>query len=365
MSTIHTVDELSALFDNININENLDEVADYGVTEKEAKKLRSFEDCCTDVHLLLKPDDETLSEINEKIEIKAVEIKLKPVKKIVSEVSESIVDKTPESLPVNKKQDENDDINPLDLSENDLSAFNKIKDKYPQFELYDGSQAYKGFYKFKVRVLKSLLTEFPVLRLNDMRQEIESIKTKFKLPDNFPEPYTIAMKIGECQSSRGRVTELLMQSHSQLPLWKKSYELLNSKLWKDHDIKGAHKREGLALEYNFDIYHYYYGLQGFVDAATILDNYLKSVFESLSRQMSCIMIKDKISMVGEAKHFDSSVFNNTKIEISDSSLSSDSSLDNFDTLDEGTIMSKVRKGGLIEKSFSGPEINSDFLDNVG
>jgi hypothetical protein len=246
--------------------------------------------------------------------------------------------------------------NPLGLNSVDLLAYQKITEKHPdKFVLYDGSQAFKEFYRFKVRALKSLLTSYPVLDFKDMDKEILSIKMKYQSSGDLPDPVAIGIKMSECQMARGRVTALLMRAQMQYTAWKKAFEWMNSKLWKDHEMKGAHKREGLSSDHMYDILNYYSDLQGFIDSATLLDNFLKATHDSLSRQLTCVIIRDKSGMAHEAvqEELDGVV---------QTSSQSDSALDGLDTIEPGTVIPTARKGSLVQRDFAGADIEDDLQD---
>ncbi|KKL83888.1 hypothetical protein LCGC14_1970230 [marine sediment metagenome] len=257
-----------------------------------------------------------------------------------------------------KAQDIRDDPNPLGLNDIDLRAFHAIKKKYPQFQLYDGTHAFREFYCYKIRALKSTLTRFPILPLVDMRSEVENIKTHHQPRSDLSDPVSLGAKMGECSVARGRIAELLFKALAQAPLWKTTLTLLNGKVWKDHDTKGAHRREGLIMEHNYDVECYDSELRGFISAASHIDNFFQAQFDSYSRQLTRIDVQNKVGVVHSA------IASEVESIESVPSVQADSELDDLDTIESGTVMSRVRKGGLVQRDFPGSEID-DFLDGIG
>jgi len=359
----HSVDELSALFDEIDVGSNLDveKPSDYGSSTKET--VRPFDDKVDDVKAIMEhePPVENTKKITEPepvVEPK-IELELEPV---------VVVKTKPEPEPklevVAESHSENNE-NPLDLVGVNFQAYKVIQEKYPQFQLYNGSQAYKEFYRYKVQSLKNLLTRYGVLPLDDMKKEIENITLDRRLGTSLADPVVIGERMDESIAGRGRIASLLAKAQIQLPAWKKTFEWLNSKVWKDHESKGAHKRDSLALEHNSDMKDYYSELQGFVDAATTIDNFLKSQHDSYSRQLSCVDIREKVGVAQEAVASDIEKITQPKPSVNTCTPVANSELDGLDTLESGTLIEKVPTGGLIERDFPGAEIESEFLDGIG
>ena len=48
----------------------------------------------------------------------------------------------------------------------------------------------------------------------------------------------------------------------------------------------------------------------------------------------------------------------------DASSQSDSGLDGLDTIEDGTVISATRKGGLVQKDFPGADLESE-LEDIG
>ena len=369
----HSVDELSALFDEIEVGSNLDveKSPDYGAASTD-ETLRPFADKVADVRAIMEPEP-VMEE-----EVKAPEIDPEPEVENTLEKAEPEPESEPEPSPEPqsrqsrieeavengdyvKAQDIQDERNPLGLTGQDLRAYGLIQKKYPQFQLH-GTRIFNEFYRYKVQALKIMLTRYGLLPLADMKKEIENIQLDRRLGPDLADPVVIGQRMDDSIAYRGRVASLLAKAQSQLPAWKKTFEWLNLKVQKDYELKGAHKRDGLALEHNADMKDYYSELQGFVDAATTIDSFLKSQHDSYSRQLSCVDMREKVGIAHETV-----VSEIEKVSTPEPALSpaADSDLDGFDTLELGTVIPKVPVGGLVERDFPGAEIESEFLDGIG
>lgn len=354
-----SVDELSALFDEIKVGSNLDteKSADYESAPIE-ETLRPFVDKVADVRAIMEP--EFVVEKNpEPVKVEVVKSEPEVVKPEPEPEPEVEVVPEPEIKEVSS--DYSDESNPLGFTGENLRAYTLIKQKYPQFQL-SGTQAYAEFYRYKVQSLKYLLTRHGLLPVSDMTNEIENIKLDKRLGD-LADPVVIGQRMDDAIAGRGRVASLLAKAQGQLPAWKKTFEWLNSKVWKDHESKGAHKRDSLALEHNSDIKNYYCDLQGFVDAATTIDGFLKSQHDSYSRQLSCVDMREKVGIMHEAVA--SEIEEVSKPSPKQTPAPADSELDGLDTLESGTVIAKVPIGGLVERDFPGTAIESEFLDGIG
>jgi hypothetical protein len=388
-----SVDELSALFDEIQVGSNLEKTSDYGASSV-FETPRPFSDKVADVRAIMEPEPPlenkspepvVEAEVQKEPELESVieaVIEAEPEVKIESEPEPE-----PEPQPLRSYQSkiidavENGDYvkaqdlqdkknNPLSLTGQDFRAYELISQKYPQFKL-SGEHVYNEFYCYKVRSLKYLLTRHGLLPIADMKKEIENIQLDKRLGD-LADPVVIGQRMDDSIAYRGRVASLLSKAQGQLPAWKKSFEWLNSKVQKDHDLKGAHKRDGLALEHNADMKDYYCELQGFVDSATTIDNFLKSQHDSYSRQLSCVDIREKVGVMQDTVASEireatepPSTPPPSPVVPEMTHAPTDSELDGFDVLESGTLIEKVPVGGLVEKDFPGAEIESGFLDGVG
>ncbi len=367
-----SVDELSALFDEIEVGSNLDEEksSDYGAASKDETP-RPFVDKVADVKAIMEPEPplEKAPKIEPASEA-VVEPESKPQQEIIVEPEPSPELIVPKEEPqmvssdCSDCSDCSDSDNPLGFTGDNLRAYKLISQKYPQFNLYNGDKEYKEFYRYKVQSLKYLLTRHGLLPVADMKKEIENIQLDKRLGD-LADPVVIGQKMDDSIAGRGRVASLLAKAQGQLPAWKKTFEWLNSKVWKDHESKGAHKRDGMALEHNADMKDYYSELQGFVDAATTIDSFLKSQHDSYSRQLSCVDIREKVGIIHDVMASEIEEVSQTESTPSPIAVPINSELDGLDTLESGTLIEKVPVGGLVEKDFPGAEIESEFLDGIG
>lgn len=188
-----------------------------------------------------------------------------------------------------------DDDNPLELSGDYLKAYRAIKKKYPQFVLYDGSRAYKGFYCFKVMVLANILREFPILDIDDMFNELSEINLRQFVSADEVTPEVVRARIDDVYRQKVRLADIMMQCYHQFFVWERELEMLKSKLWKDHELRGSHRRDGLTLEHLFDLEQYYNKLRGFMEAAKTADATLRAASDSLSRQLTCLQMREQMN----------------------------------------------------------------------
>ncbi len=193
-----------------------------------------------------------------------------------------------EEIPDKKKEAVNE--NPLDLSSPDLQAFNSVKIHFPQFVLYDGSVSFKDFYRYKFKVLNSAVNRFAILDLKQMGEEIGDLKLDHFIGERSISPELLRRRLDDAYRYRVRLSVIMIQLFGQYPWWERNCELLKSKLWKDHELKGTHRRDGLTMEHMADVEDYLHYMKGIMDAAKHADGMLKAATESLSRQLSCLQI---------------------------------------------------------------------------
>lgn len=239
--------------------------------------------------------------------------------------------------------------NPLGLKGQDLIAYEKIKKQYPEFVLYDGSKAFLDFYQWKTRMLKNALTRFPILPIGDLRRDLRTIELDHQVGSERVVPELIRQKLDNSYACRIRMVTLLLDAYEQFPAWKRILEMLKSKLFKDHAQKGAHNREALVLEHLSDVDFYTCELEGFITAAKHIDGMLQAAAESLSRQLSCIQLKEP---TGTSYH-----------EKAPADVGS--GLDEFDSIGDGTFISKPESmGSVVEEDFgvvkSDPVVDIDI-----
>jgi len=227
-----------------------------------------------------------------------------------------------------------EDYNPLGLDNpSDLKAFHQISKKFPQFTLYDGSPAFVSFYQQKTIALKTLLSSFALLDVPDLAEQLKEVKINLFIGEKqVVTPDLIRVRLDECCRARVRVTELLTIVLGQFYAWERYCEMLRSKLWKDHEMKGAHRRDGLTIEHMPDIEKYVADMRGFLEQATRYDNMLKAAHDSLSRQLGCL--QELREPTGFTQNMEVKLRQPTPPAINSSEF------DGLDTIDEGTVIRK-------------------------
>lgn len=349
------IDEMAKLFD-VDLDNSLsdDESSDYKSQEPDSNL--SFVQKCETVLSVMSPSTVVSNEkkaVHETIDVKQ---NVLPISKEINSIE------IPDSTNINNSTEEN---NSLGLSGRLLIAYNMIKEKYPQFKLDTDSVSFKDFYKWKVDVLANLLTRFSILPLNDMRLEIREVCLDHYVGESYASPEIIRKKIDDAYRCRIRLSVLLMECHEQFPMWKRMVELLQSKLFKDHDTRGEYKREALSLEHISDLDMYYHQLKGFIDAARVLDDLLKAAAESLSRQLSCIQIKEPTGTTFEqvakiVAHDAHDAYDAHK------STNERSYVNGLDVINCGTKISRSGEtSSLPPVDFGGNDEADDFLMKIG
>ena len=267
------------------------------------------------------------------------------------EEGEDFEQSVPES---NVKNVDIDPLNPLGLSGSDLKAYNAIKEQYPQFTLYDGSVSFLGFYKWKLSVLKQTLTRFPILKISDYRKEVRDTNLDHFIGEHALSPELIRNKIDNVYRHRIRLATMLAEAYEQYPAWKRSVEMIRSKLFKDHDIKGSHKRDGIVLEHIADVEFYMKELEGFIDSAKMIYSVLDAASESLSRQLSCIVTRESTGVdlptKSEYEHKQAVKVEQNKPAVKQTKNSS--VLEDLDGIADGTLINKPTGSILVEQTWS-------------
>ena len=339
--------QMSQLFD-INLDTNLDE-GDAGIQDR---PLQSFDEHCQDVRDIMEhesaPEPEPVTETPQSKDDREIietamdiltepEPELKKEPETAPEPEPVVEEKIVEESPPPKEVEESGD-NPLGLEGSDLRAYKEIKRKYPQLVLYDGSTAFKGFYRRKVEVLKEVLSLYPILPLEDKFKELDEVPVDHHVGETYATPDLIRKKLDDSYYCRTRLKTLLMEAHSQLPMWQRSLEMIQGKLWKDHDIKPAHRRDGLNSDHMRDIEMYVAGLKSFLKRADWVDNLLKAAAESLSRQLSCLQLK-------ESTGFSAKYEQQSEQQSTPPPASSNSELDGYDGIGDGEVISAPKSDG--------------------
>lgn len=398
--------QMAELFDVIDIEDDNPETdsSDYNATEKDESS--SFENRCGDIKAIME-EEETVTNVDNEIITSAVkQAESSPPPKHLEDVDEEIPgdasgsfyaeevekdmaefeieDEDGESLPepetepepepveveqakptvnkqpkeskkeVKKTKSELEDDNPLSLFGSDLVAYHDIKKNLPQFTLFDGSVSFREFYRYKVELLKSVTSRFAVLDLNSIKDEISEIRTDHFVGDRAISPDLIRVKLDESYKARSRLSTIMIQILEQFAAWERWVEMLRSKLWKDHATKGAHNRDGLTIEHMADVEDYVSVMKGILDAAKQQDGMLKAAAESLSRQLSCLQLK-------EATGFSQKMEEHTSLSAPSKKKTAD--LDSLDSIGLGeSISAPDATGKPVEVSFG---VECDDLAALG
>lgn len=366
---------MASLFE-VDIDSSLDatdEASDYGSSGEKA--VRSFDECCNDVKTTMKADDgELLAKALKMESKKAVESAPAPevstpapapakviepakpkAKKVpepepafedLIETEEEIPgDITPEPAKESTPAVSTDGSNPLELTGDNLRIYNEIAEKYPQFMLYNGSRAYRDFYLHKFNCLKTALRRFHLLDLHSMMDELRDVKIDHYVDADIIHPDLIRIKLNDAYKSRVRVAFLLIEAFEQFYAWKRWLDMMKSKLWKDHGQKGAHNRDGLTVEHLYDIEQYVNDMEGFIEASKHIDNMLKAASESLSRQLTCLQLKEQHGL------------NKTDTPKQESiGLGSD----DLDTIESGAVISAPKSSGTLHSIDFGATETDEF-----
>ena len=238
---------------------------------------QDFAQKCKDMKLITGGENQEKSEPEEKpLATEAV------IKKIEAEETE-------ETNILGDSQDpiflDNPD-NPLDLSGDDYEYFKMLKDKYGnKFDLYNGNSLMKRFYCYKVRELGYILSKVPLIDCDPLMNEIENIDTNHSIR-GIPHPEILAEKLNAIMQQRERMSEILLKIYKRFYLWDNALDMLKGVLWTVKEVKGAHKRDGIVMEYLSDVIHYVIDLKAVEDAGKYIDHLLCSSHESISRQVS-------------------------------------------------------------------------------
>lgn len=297
-------------------------------------------------------DDAAESEFNEEDYADEVERDLKEFSQAVdgnekeSEpevVTASSTEVEDEDIPDNEPENKSTtDENPLNLNNFDFNLYKQIKQNYPRFNLYSGSRAFKDFYRLKFHYFKSLLGKFPVLDVRDMTEELSGIDMDHVVRDDEIGPSLILRKIGDVQRSRIRIGSLMIEILAQYYMWDRFTEILKSKLYKDHEIRGAHKKDAVIIEHMDDMETYVMEMKGFIENSKHCDNLLKAAAEALSRQLTCLQLKDSLGLSPMKDDVDIS---NSEPEFVNKPPAIDMS--GLDVVEEGTVIAAPKKGSPV------------------
>lgn len=372
--------ELSALFD-IDVDANLDEIGNADPKTVKDESIQPFSDRCADVKSIMEPEPEPETESVLETESAPETESTGNNGEVVSGPSREdaeapqsyasrLEDKPSESLQ--PKACDYTDENPLGLQDEDLQAFHDIRKKYPHFKLYDGSRAFHGYYVRKVQSLKTVLARHPCLPIDSMKSELRSVELDHSLGDTYCTPDLLRKKIDDAIRNRVRVSTLLMEAEGQYPLWHRTLELIQGKLYLDHDIKPAHRRDGLNSEHLLDVENYVAELKSFIKVATHADDMLKAADTALSRQLSCVQIKEP---TGFSSKYDEQYSaqrqpdpqpQETQQETQQAQQThKDKTLDEYDVVEDGEVISAPNRGGTVSAADFGSADNHDDISVLG
>lgn len=326
--------KMSALFD-IDFGSSLEteESSDYGSNVE--SKHTSFDEKIKDITNVLEPTvktkPKTLVEERLKKNIEIIEPKIETVKLVMENIE--------------KNQDQS---NPLELSGVMLEAFKKIKSDYPQFNLYNGNPAFKDFYQHKIMFLKTVLSRFPVLDFKEMSKELREIRLDHFIGQD-ANPDLIRVKMDSSYSWRVRLSSMMIDVYEQCFVWERWLDMLKSKLWKDHSMKGAHNREGLTAEHLADVEEYVALTNGFKESTKHIDSMLKAAADSLSRQVTCLQLKEH----GGLK--------NDPVDLN----KVDEDLKQFDEISDGSVIKAPDRSSVLKTNFGVSSAEDDDLASLG
>lgn len=189
---------------------------------------------------------------------------------------------------------ETSSANPLALPTSEIPTFQKFCSEFPQFSVNNNALAFRDFYQSKYEALKNLVMRFPILDCKSMAKEMSTVRTDHYIGDDYISPDLVQKKLDDSYRWRTRVSSLLISALEQFYAWERFRDLLSAKLWKDHWVKGADRRDGLVLEHLSDVERYVEDMRGFIEGAKAVDGMLKAASESLSRQLTCLQLREYV-----------------------------------------------------------------------
>jgi hypothetical protein len=253
-------------------------------------------------------------------------------------------------------------LDSLGLDADDLKFCKECLEKYPEFTLYDGSISFKEFYKLKIKSLKSLLTRYHRLDIIKLEEELVKIDTDHFLGTTVISPDVIRKKIDDSYRARARLSDILIRVLGQYYMWERWCEMLRSKLWSDHQVRGAHNRDSMTATHMSDIEEYVAELEGLRIACEQRDGVLKAAADSLSRQLSCLQLKEAtgFSHVVEERVELQEMIESQKPR---SQVKKEVDLDGYDTIDAGEKIEAPKDRGSVATCNYG--VPDDDLSTMG
>jgi len=191
--------------------------------------------------------------------------------------------------------------NPLGLTDEELAIYNQMPTKYPGvFDLCDGTWEFRNFYTYKFRAVRNVLVHYPMLKLPEIDEEIQSINVHHYVGENAVNPDILMRKMDAVLQQKARLSDILLRATMQISMWKSSLKLMTGKLLRDHPARGADKKDGLVTDHLSDITIYVAALEGTLAGGRRVHDMLDKCYEGLSRQLSCINTHEPTGFRGPA-----------------------------------------------------------------
>lgn len=249
--------------------------------------------------------------------------------------------------------------NPFNLQGVDLVMFTEIKSKYPYFNVYTDSMAWKEFYIYKIRILYDMLFRFPFLDTIDIRKEMGNMKTNHYVGDDAVSIDLLRRRLDDSVRWRTRLSSVLFGAIAQYYSWGRALEMLRGKAYAEHNSRGAYKRDGLACDHLREVELYVEDLHGILEAGKHLDSILKSCTDSLSRQIACIQLREATGFMDSKENM-----RDLAHQELNSAKRTLASIDELDTLSEKSTQIPKSSGAVTPIDF-GITAEPDELSGLG
>jgi hypothetical protein len=140
--------------------------------------------------------------------------------------------------------------------------YEKVKQGLPKYALWDGSQAYASFYRVKLEQTCTLYKKFGLPLIKEWRDELDTVQISNYVGETEATADLIRKKLDVVQQHRTRLATIRYQIVYRIPSWKRIIEMLRGKLFKDHESRGQHKRDGMCLEHMGELEEYLADMEG-------------------------------------------------------------------------------------------------------
>jgi len=208
------------------------------------------------------------------------------------EESEVPPEEESEPEPVVNEVANEEEVFPPNVAREYKLLYEKVKQGLPKYALWDGSQAYASFYRVKLEQTCTLYKKFGLPLIKEWRDELDNVQISNFVGETEATADLIRKKLDVVQQHRTRLATIRYQIVYRIPSWKRIIEMLRGKLFKDHESRGQHKRDGMCLEHMGELEEYLADMEGVEAACRYLDELLVGQSESLSRQFACININN-------------------------------------------------------------------------